>query len=116
MLTPTPFEQMRRPAEGRRTIYLEGKAVAARLTAALRDRLPGPSWCEDRFQLGLATSHDGGGMLVLATRETLDSDQAGAVHITLTLCDPDGSRFAGARDDWWSWWSSQVDDAELVVR
>lgn len=98
-----------------RRIFLEGKAVAATLSAALLDRVPGPPCYEDRFQRGVVTS-EGNGLVVLATRETLDSDQPGAVHITLTTQGLDDDRFAAARDDWWSWWSTNVDAAELTVR
>jgi hypothetical protein len=98
-----------------RRIYLEGKAVATKLSAALLDRVPGPPCYEDRFQRGVVTS-EGDGLVVLATRETLDSDQPGAVHITLTTQGLDETRFAAAVDEWWSWWSSHVDGAELAVR
>ena len=119
MLKPSLFEQMReylalRPDENRRTIFLEGKAVASKLSGALQKKLPERPWCEERFQRGIVTDQCGDALVVLATRETLDSDRRGAVHITLTTHGLDDDRFAAARDDWWSWWSSHVDSPQLL--
>jgi hypothetical protein len=121
MATPSLFEQMRlylecRSDEGRRTIFLRGKAAASTLSAALHERLPAPAWHEDSFQRGVLTDEYGGSLVVLATQETLDSDQVGAVHITLTTHGLDDDGFAAARAEWWAWWSSHVRDGELVVR
>lgn len=96
-------------------MFFEGKAVAATLSAALRDRLPEPPCYEDRFQRGVVTG-EGDALVVLATREMLDSDQPGAVHITLTTHGLDDARFATTRDEWWSWWSTHVDGPEVAVR
>ena len=53
------FEQMqgspgRHFADRRRTMFLDGKAVAAALSGALQERLPGTPWYEDQFQRGMA--------------------------------------------------------------
>jgi hypothetical protein len=107
--------QKRHAAERRRTIFLDGKAAAAALSGALQERLPGPPWYEDHFQRGMVTDERGDSLVILATRETLDSDRRGAVHITLTTHGLDDDAFAAAREDWWSWWSSQVDAPELAI-
>jgi hypothetical protein len=114
------FEQMqesleRHSADRRRTIFLDGKAAAAAVSGAFQERLPGTPWYEDRFQRGMVTDEPGDSLVVLATRETLDSDRRGAVHITLTTHGLDDDAFATAREDWWSWWSSQVESPELVI-
>jgi hypothetical protein len=116
----SPFERMQESlecysADRRRTMFLDGKAVAAALSGALRERLPGTPWYEDQFQRGMITDEQGDSLVVLATRETLDSDRRGAVHITLTTHGLDDDAFAAAREDWWSWWSSQVDFPELAI-
>jgi hypothetical protein len=116
----SPFERMqeslaRYSADRRRTMFLDGKAVAAALSGALQERLPGTPWYEDQFQRGMITDEQGDSLVVLATRETLDSDRRGAVHITLTTHGLDDDAFAAAREDWWSWWSSQVDFPELAI-
>lgn len=103
------------PGEIRRTLYLDGKAVASTLCAALEEKLPVQPWHEDRFQRGLSADEYGSGVVVLATRETLDSEKRGAVHITVTIHGLDDDRFAQAQADWWSWWSSHVESAELAV-
>ncbi|MGH9289944.1 MAG: hypothetical protein ACRD0V_16900, partial [Acidimicrobiales bacterium] len=115
------FERMkesleRHPADRARTMFLDGKAVAAALSGALQERVPGAPWYEDRFQRGLVTDEQAGSLVILATRETLDSDRRGAVHITLTTHGLDDDTFAITRQDWWSWWSYQVDCPELTVR
>src|SRR5262245_26328645 len=99
----------------RRTIFLDGKAPAAAVSGALEERLPGSPWHEDRFQRWLATGRQGDRLVALATRETLDSDRRGAVHITLTTHGLDDDAFATAREDWWGWWSSQVESPGLAV-
>ena len=114
------FEQMqgspeRRPANRRRTMFLDGKAVAAALSGALQERLPGTPWYQDQFQRGMAADEHGDSLVVLATRETLDSDRRGAVHLTVTTHGLDDATFAATREDWWSWWSSQVDSARLAI-
>jgi hypothetical protein len=114
------FERMqesleRHRADRRRTMFLDGKAIAAALSGALQERLPGTPWYEDQFQRGLLTDEQGDSLVVLATQETLDSDRRGAVHITLTTHGLDDDTFAATRQDWWSWWSSQVDSPELAV-
>ena len=114
------FERMqqsleRHSADRRRTIFLDGNAVAVALSGALEDRLPGTPWYEDQFQRGMGTGERGDSLVVLATRETLDSGRRGAVHITLTTHGLDDDAFAAAREDWWSWWSSQVDSPELAI-
>jgi hypothetical protein len=53
------FEQMQGPPERhsanrRRTMFLDGKAVAAALSGALQERLPKTPWYEDQFQRGMA--------------------------------------------------------------
>ena len=70
---------------------------------------------QDQFQRGMVSDEQGDSLVVLATRETLDSDRRGAVHITLTTHGLDDDTFAAAREDWWSWWSSQVDSPELAI-
>jgi hypothetical protein len=119
METESLFERMqsleRRSANRRRTMFLDGKAVAAALSGALQERLPGTPWYEDQFQRGMVSDEQGDSLVVLATRETLDSDRRGAVHITLTTHGLDDDTFAAAREDWWSWWSSQVDSPELAI-
>jgi hypothetical protein len=99
----------------RRTIFLDGKAAAAVVSGALQERVPGTRWHEDRFQRWIVTDEQGASLVVLATRETLDSDRRGAVHITLTTHGLDDAAFATAREDWWCWWSSQVESAELAI-
>jgi|SRR5262245_13611634 len=99
----------------RRTIFLDGKAPAAAVSGALEQRLPGTPWHEDRFQRWLVAGRQGDSLVVLATRETLDSDRRGAVHITLTTHGLDDDAFAAAREDWWCWWSSQVESAALAI-
>jgi hypothetical protein len=106
----------RHSANGRRTMFLDGKAVAAALSGALQERLPGTPWYQDQFQRGMATDEQGESLIVLATRETLDSDRRGAVHITLTTHGLDDDTFAATREDWWSWWSSQVDSPQLAIK
>jgi hypothetical protein len=113
-------ERMREYLEGysadrRRTIFLDGKAVAAALSGALQERLPGTPWYEDQFQRGMVIDQRGDSLVVLATRETLDSDRRGAVHITLTTHGLEHDAFAAAREDWWSWWSSQVESPQLAT-
>jgi len=114
------FEQMqetleRHSADRRRTIFLDGKAAAAAVCGALQERLPGTPWYQDRFQRGMVTDEQGDSLVVLATRETLDSDRQGAVHITLTTHGLDDDAFATARQDWWSWWSSRVESPQLAI-
>ena len=114
------FERMQESLEShsanrRRTMFLDGKAVAAALSGALQERLPGTPWYEDQFQRKMVTDEQGDSLVVLATRETLDSDRRGAVHITLTTHGLDDDAFATAREDWWSWWSSRVDSPELAI-
>jgi hypothetical protein len=114
------FERMqgspeRHLAGRRRTMFLDGKAVAAALSGALQERLPGTPWYEDQFQRGMAADEQGDSLVVLATRETLDSDRRGAVHITLTIHGLDDDAFAATREDWWSWWSSRVDSPRLAL-
>jgi hypothetical protein len=114
------FEQMqgspeRHFADRRRTMFLDGKAVPAALSGALQERLPGTPWYEDKFQRGMAADEEGDSLVVLATRETLDSNRRGAVHITLTTHGLDDDAFAATREDWWSWWSSQVDSPRLAL-
>jgi hypothetical protein len=114
------FEQMqqslgRHSACRRRTIFLDGKAAAAVVSSALQERVPGTPWYEDRFQRGMVVDEQGDSLVVLATRETLDSDRRGAVHITLTTHGLDDDAFATARQDWWSWWSSQVESPQLAI-
>jgi hypothetical protein len=113
------FEQMRESMERhstdrRRTIFLDGKAAAAAVSGALQERLPGTPWYQDRFQRVVTDEH-GDSLVVLATRETLESDRADAVHITLTTHGLDDDAFATAREDWWSWWSSQVESPVLAI-
>ena len=120
METKSLFERMQEPLERhsanrRRTMFLDGRAVAAALSSALQDRLPGTPGYEDQFQRGMVTDEQGDSLVVLATRETLDSGRPGAVHITLTTHGLGDDAFAAARDDWWSWWSSQVDFPELAL-
>ena len=120
METKSLFERMQEPLERhsanrRRTMFLDGRAVAAALSSALQERLPGTPWYEDQFQRGMVTDEQGDSLVVLATRETLDSGRPGAVHITLTTHGLGDDAFAAARDDWWSWWSSQVDFPELAI-
>jgi hypothetical protein len=120
METDGLFERMqesleRHSADRRRLMFLDGKAVAAVLSGALRERLPGAPWYEDRFQRGMVAGEQGDSLVVLATRETLDSDRRGAVHITLTTHGLADDTFAPTRQDWWSWWSSQVDSPALTV-
>jgi hypothetical protein len=105
----------RHPAVERRTIFLDGKAVAANLCGAFEQRLPGTPWYEDRFQRGMVDDDHGPSLVVLATMETLDSDRRGAVHITMTIHGIEDTTFAATRDDWWSWWASQVDSPQLAV-
>jgi hypothetical protein len=105
----------RHSADERRTIFLDGTAVASALSGALEERLPGTPWYEDQFQRGMATNEHGQSFVILATRETLDSDRRSAVHITLTIQGLEDATFAATRDDWWSWWASQVDSPELAV-
>jgi hypothetical protein len=114
------FDQMQESLERhsthrRRTIFLDGKAAAVAVSGALQERLPGTPWHEDRFQRCVVTDGQGGNLVVLATRETLDSDRRGAVHITLTTHGLDDDAFAAAREDWWCWWSSQVESAQLAI-
>jgi hypothetical protein len=114
------FEKMQESLERysthpRRTIFLDGKAAAVAVSGALQERLPGTPWNEDRFQRWTFTDERGDSLVVLATRETLDSDRRGAVHITLTTHGLDDDAFATARDDWWYWWSSQVESPELAI-
>jgi hypothetical protein len=116
----TLFERMqasleRHCADRRRTIFLDGKAAATAVCGALQERLPGTPWYQDRFQRALVTDERGDSLVVLATRETLDSDRRGDVHITLTTHGLDDDAFATAREDWWSWWSSQVESPELTT-
>ena len=116
----TLFEQMqaclaRHSTDRRRTIFLDGKAAAAAVSGALQQRLPGTPSYQDRFQRAMVTDDQGDSLVVLATRETLDSDRRGAVHITLTTHGLDDDAFATAREDWWSWWSSQVESPELTI-
>ncbi|HZA79177.1 MAG TPA: hypothetical protein VE623_22605 [Acidimicrobiales bacterium] len=113
------FERMQNSLERhsgsrRRTMFLDGTAVAAALSGALQERLPGTPWYEDQFQRGMITEQ-GDGLVVLAARETLDSHRRGAVHITLTTHGLDDDAFAAARVAWWSWWSYQVDSPELAI-
>jgi hypothetical protein len=115
------FERMqgsreRRSANRRRTMFLDGKAVAAELSGALRKRVPGTPVYEDRFQRGMVTDEHGDNLVVLATMETLDSERRGTVHITLTTHGLDDAAFAAAREDWWAWWASQVDAPELTTK
>jgi hypothetical protein len=115
------FEQVqesleRRPILRRRTVFLDGKAAAAAVAGALQQRVPGTPCYEDRFQRCVVTDERGDSLVVLATRETLDSERRGAVHITLTTHGLDDDAFATAREDWWGWWSSQVDSPELAIR
>jgi hypothetical protein len=114
------FEQVqesleRHPNHRRRTVYLDGKAAAAVVAGALQERLPGTPWYEDRFQRWTVTDEPGDSLVVLATRETLDSQRRGAVHITLTTHGLDDDAFATAREDWWCWWSSQVEFPALAI-
>ena len=114
------FDQMQESLERhsthrRRTIFLDGKAAAAAVSGALLERLPGTPWHEDRFQRWMVTDEQGDSLLVLATGETLDSDRRGAVHITLTTHGLDDDAFATAREDWWGWWSSQVESPQLAI-
>jgi hypothetical protein len=114
------FEQMQESLERhsthrRRTIFLDGKAAAAVVSNALQERVPVTPCFEDRFQRGMVIDHHGDSLVVLATRETLDSDRPGAVHITLTTHGLDDDAFATTRQDWWSWWSSQVESPRLAV-
>lgn len=57
----------------------------------------------------------GDSLVVLATRETRDSGRRGAVQNTLTTHGLDDDAFATAREDWWSWSSSQVESPELAI-
>jgi hypothetical protein len=114
------FDQMqeslgRHSTHGRRTIFLDGKAAAAAVSGALQARLPGTLWHEDRFQRWVVTDEQGDSLVVLATRETLDSDRRDAVHITLTTQGLDDDAFATAREDWWGWWSSQVESPQVAI-
>jgi hypothetical protein len=114
------FEHMQESRERhstirRRTIFLDGKAAAAVVSNALQERVPGTPWYEDRFQRGIVVDEQGDSLVVLATRETLDSDRRGAVHITLATHGLDDDAFATAREDWWSWWSSHVESPELAI-
>jgi hypothetical protein len=114
------FDRMERYLErhsgrGRRTIFLDGKAVAVALAGALGERVAGVPWYEDQFQRGMVAGEDCGNLVILATREPLDSQRAGAVHITLTTHGLDEAGFKVAREDWWSWWTTQVDSPELSI-
>ena len=114
------FDQMhesleRHSTHRRRTIFLDGKAAAAAVSGALQERLPRTPWYEDRFQRWTVTDEQGDSLIVLATRETLDSDRRGAVHITLTTHGLNDDAFATAREDWWYWWSSQVESPQLAI-
>lgn len=114
------FERMERYLErhagrGRRTIFLDGKAVPVALAGALGERVAGVPWYEDQFQRGMTGSDGCGSLVILATREPLDSQWTGAVHITLTIHGLDDAGFATAQQDWWSWWTTQVDFPELTV-
>jgi hypothetical protein len=58
------FEQMqgspeRYSADRRRTMFLDGKAVATALSGALQERLPGTPWYKDQFQRGMAAHEQG---------------------------------------------------------
>lgn len=105
----------RHSAHRRRTIFLDGKAAAASVSGALQERLPGTPRYEDRFQRWIVSDERGDSLVVLATRETLDSDRRGAVHITLTTHGLDDDAFTTAREDWWRWWSSQVESPVLAI-
>ena len=105
----------RHSADRRRSIFLDGKAAAAAVSGSLQERLPGTPWYQDRFQRGTVTNKHGVSLVVLATRETLDSDRRGAVHITLTTHGLDDDAFTTAREAWWCWWSSQVESPELTI-
>jgi hypothetical protein len=114
------FERMRRhmahhAGRRRRTIFLDGKAVAVALADALRERVPAPPWYEDQFQRGIVAGEDCGSLIILATRETLDSKRSGAVHITLTTHGLDDTGFAATREEWWSWWTTQVDSPQVAI-
>jgi hypothetical protein len=114
------FQQMRHylerhPDEERRTVFLMGRAVAADLTAALGEKLPGRPWFDGTFQRGIATDDYGGGLVVLSAQEPLTSDRPGTVHITLTTHGLDDHTFTTTHNDWWSWWSSVVEKPEASV-
>lgn len=120
METEGLFERMQRflksqPGGERRTIFLDGKAAAVAVADALRERVSGAPWYEDQFQRGMTGSDGCGSLVILATREPLDSQWTGAVHITLTIHGLDDAGFATAQQDWWSWWTTQVDFPELTV-
>ena len=64
METQSLFERMqesleRRSANRRRTMFLDGKAVAAALSGAFQERLPGTPWYEDQFQRGIVSDEQG---------------------------------------------------------
>ena len=63
----------------------------------------------------MAAHEQGDSLVVLATRETLDSDRRDAVHITLTTHGLNDEALAATREDWWSSWSSQVDSPRLAI-
>lgn len=114
------FERMqhhleRHAGRERRTIFLDGKAVAVALAGALRERIPGTPWYEDQFQRGMIANEESESLVILATRETLDSQRPGPVHITLTTHGLDDATFAAARENWWSWWTARVDSPQLAV-
>jgi hypothetical protein len=107
--------QERHAGGERRTIFLDGKAVAVTLVGALGERVSGAPWYEDQFQRGMFAGEDCASLVVLATMETLDSERPGAVHITLTTHGLDDDGFTAAQEDWWSWWSTLVDSPQLTV-
>ena len=96
-------------------MFLNGKAVAAALSGALRERRP------ERRGTRISSS-EGWPPTSKATpwsswRPGRPSTRTGgaAVHITLTTHGLNDEALAATREDWWSSWSSQVDSPRLAI-
>ena len=63
----------------------------------------------------MAAHEQGDSLVVLATRETLDSDRRGRRPHHLTTHGLNDEALAATREDWWSSWSSQVDSPRLAI-
>jgi uncharacterized protein YndB with AHSA1/START domain len=104
----------RHRGEDRRTLFLDGKAVPTAVLAALDARAQGRPWHQGPHQRGLALGAYGGGLVVAAAAQRLDSDTPARLTVTVTTHGLDDAAFAELRQEWSSWWGSLADDPRVT--
>ncbi len=105
----------RHPGEPRRTIRLTSEAKPVAVLAAVAGEIEGTSRRASPHLSVTTTDSYGGGLVVVDSREPLDSADTGQVNVTITTHGLDDERFARLRDRWKSILSELAKDVEVTV-